>query len=162
MITNKELKQQVKEALKADGFNTSTKEMSIKIKSIGYGDMYIDVILKSFINNIKEVRNVLLKFQDIEYDHNGCGDTLQGSNTFVNVKYDYAFLESSIHRYYDEANMIINNTKSEGNNGKLIKQSQDKKMYYCKDLGICSFDDKQHNAKNTYELANCLLNFALS
>lgn len=78
--------QKVKAAIKAAGI--PTKAISVKTSYPGYEEV-ITITVKDVSIDLEDVKKIARPFESIDYDER-CQEVLQGGNTFVRVRYDYA------------------------------------------------------------------------
>lgn len=89
--------QQLKAAIKAAGI--PTKHISVTTSYPGY-EKVITVTIKDTNINIDDVEKIARPFEIIDYDER-CQEILQGGNTFVDVRYDYAAEDDAINAIYN-------------------------------------------------------------
>lgn len=89
--------QKVKAAIKAAGI--PTKHISVTTSYPGY-EKVITVTIKDTNINIDDVKKIARPFELIDYDER-CQEVLQGGNTFVHVRYDYAAEDDAINAIYN-------------------------------------------------------------
>lgn len=92
-MTNKELSQTIRAQLKSNGY--TNRDVSINIRSSGYGDTYIKSTIKNPRINKRDIEHILNQYYDVDRDVDG--SILQGGNTFVSVYYkEDIFIEPSL------------------------------------------------------------------
>lgn len=92
-MTNKELSQTIRTQLKGNGY--TNKDLSISIRSSGYGDRYIKAIIKNPKINRHNIEQILNRYYNADRDIDG--SILQGCNIFVSVYYQKdIFVEPSL------------------------------------------------------------------
>lgn len=104
-METKELRKQITRELKEIGMKRQ--DYSLKIREANYGDIYIKCEIKNPHINIVSVENILMKYREVEYDNNGCGDILQGCNTYVDVKYEYGCFDEASREYEELASQKL-------------------------------------------------------
>jgi hypothetical protein len=89
--------QKVKAAIKAAGI--PTKHISVTTSYPGYEEV-ITVTIKDTNINIDDVEKIARRFREVAIDER-CQEILQGGNTFVHVRYDYAAEDEAINAIYN-------------------------------------------------------------
>lgn len=80
---------EIKKVLKEQGFNP--KDFSVSVRYCTY-DMAVTVTIKNPYVNKSEVKKILQRFEEIDYDEY-TGEILAGGNTYVHVMYDYGIFD---------------------------------------------------------------------
>lgn len=106
MITNKELRLHITKELKEKGFKQRT-DYTLSIKDYGYADTYIKVRVKNPEIDKREIENILIKYQDVDYDERA-QEILQGCNTFVDVRYEYGIFDEVAQEWAATARGLMN------------------------------------------------------
>ncbi|EKR9302797.1 hypothetical protein P9705_001238 [Enterococcus faecalis] len=101
-MTTTELAKQIRKELKEKGI--TSRKVSVKSEYVGYSSK-ITVTVKDLNISIKEVEKIAKKHQSIRYDE-VTGETLQGANTYVNVKYDFDLYEDAVDERIESAAVI--------------------------------------------------------
>lgn len=89
--------QKIKTAIKAAGI--PTKNISVKTSYPGYEEV-ITITVKDVSIDLEDVKKIARPFESIDYDER-CQEVLQGGNTFVRVRYDYAAEDEAIKAIYN-------------------------------------------------------------
>ena len=124
-METKELRKLINGDLKELGLKR--KDYSLKVKEAGYGDTYIRCKIKNPHINIVNVESALMKYREVEYDYNGCGDILQGCNTYVDVSYEYGCFDE-VSKEYEE---LAAQKMKEISTKKIIKAFENNRWVCC-------------------------------
>lgn len=89
--------QKVKAAIKAAGI--PTRQISVTTSYPDY-EKVITVTIKDTNINIDDVEQIARRFREVAIDER-CQEVLQGGNTFVHVRYDYAAKDEAINAIYN-------------------------------------------------------------
>lgn len=170
-MTNKELKQAIKDKLQQNGFDTRPKTMGISVRNSLY-DISVRITIRDITLSTWEIEKVVNRFEQIRYDEY-CGEILAGCNTYVNVEHDYENLKKATNKYLTEAKTAIAkwNKQCERGTGLAIASAHNKTLYmhYDGGLGSCSiirngehcsnYVDGKYNARNEYSISEALFYF---
>lgn len=124
-MTNKELGQAIRKALKERGWNS--RAVSVRVSDAGYSTS-VSVKIKDMTINKREVEKIVNAHESIRYDEYS-GEILEGANTYVFVEYDWEAMRDASRAYMEQAQEIIDNNK-EADTATEVLERDGVKMYY--------------------------------
>lgn len=124
-MTNKELGQAIRKALKEHGWNA--RAISVRVGDAGYSTS-VSVKIKDLTINKREVEKIVNAHESIRYDER-CGEILEGGNTYVFVEYDWEAMHNAAKAYMEQAQEIIDNNK-EACTATKVFEKDGVEMYY--------------------------------
>lgn len=121
-MTNKEISQAIRKALKEAGYDR--KDISVTSKYVGYSSRF-DVIIKNPMIKISDVEKIADQWESVDRDP-ATGEILAGGNDYVFVKYEYGILEAAAADLIPIAENVFNNPKYDG---KAICEKDGKRLH---------------------------------
>lgn len=109
-MSNKELSQLIRKKLKENGF--TSKDISVRVRAALY-DTAVDVTVKNPLIRLSEVKRIVKKFSEVEYDERTM-EILAGCNVYVHCQYEYGIFEDVVAPLLPIAEKIFNNEKYNG------------------------------------------------
>lgn len=116
---------------------------SIRTSYSGYSSK-MQVTIKDFRINKKQVEGLLSKFKEVDRDQR-TGEILLGGNTYVFVEYDWQTLDNLIKEKLEEAREIFN--KSKGQVVIEAAKNESKILYFNKEAGRLFIEDPSNHEK---------------
>ena len=147
--SNKELSQLIRRELKENGF--TSKDVSVRVRSALY-DTAVNVTIKNPLVRLSEVREVVKKFSEVDYDERTM-EILAGGNVYVHCQYEYGIFDGVASAFVPIAEKVFNNEKY---NGRKIAENDHTEIHMVKmndcESRLYEFDkaEKYHSAIQGY------------
>lgn len=124
-MTNKELGNKIRKALKEAGF--ASKDVSVRVKDCGYSTS-VDLTIKNPLIRYTEVEEVAERFNSYERDEK-TGEILEGGNTYIFLGYENGLLAEVAEPLLETAQMVLSSGKYDG---RIIAKNGANSVSLCK------------------------------
>lgn len=147
-MTNKELSQAIRKALKENDF--TSKDYSIRVRDSLY-DTAVDIRVKNPFVRISQIEEIAKQFEKVDWDENTC-EILAGCNIYVHCQYDWGIFDEVSAPYLETSKNVFNSDKY---NGKKIAENPKREIHFIKinsvEARLIEYDNEQNKqALNSY------------
>lgn len=152
-MTNKELSQTIRKALKESGF--TSKDYSIRVRPALY-DKSVDIRVKNPLVRISEIEKVVKRFREVEYDER-TAEILSGCNVYVHCQYEFGIFDDLVTPLMETSEKVLNDGKYDG---RKIAENEEKEIHIIRINGVESRLIEYKKSEKQQESNSYIIHFA--
>lgn len=151
-MTNKELSQAIRKALKENGF--TSKDYSIRVRDSLY-DTAVDIRIKNPLVRLSQIEDIAKQFKKVDWDEHA-QEILAGCNIYVHCQYDWGIFDEVAAPYLETSKSVFNSDKYDG---RKIADNGIKEIHFVKvnsvEARLIEYNNEQNKQTPNSYLIRC-------